>query len=173
LQALRKVRPIQSVAAWSRSPDHIAAFGRQVCALGLAFNASPTPADAVRDADIILTITPSREPLIHLADIPSGTHINAMGSDTQGKRELSADLMAAARVWADDLAQASVIGECQHLPNPGCASEIGDLLVHGAAPFNDEITIFDGTGLAVQDLAAARLIIAAAIKSGGAQTIAL
>jgi alanine dehydrogenase len=173
LQALRKVRPIQSVAAWSRSPDHVALFGRQVCSLGLTFTAAPTPAAAVRDADIIVTVTPSTEPLIHLADIPPGAHINAMGSDTPGKRELSADLMAAARVWADDLAQASVIGECQHLPNPGCVSEIGDLLFHGAARRDDEITIFDGTGLALQDLAAARLIIAAAIKNGSAQTIAL
>jgi ornithine cyclodeaminase len=173
LKALREVRPIESVAAWSRSPEHVESFGRQVRALGLEFRVAATPAAATREADIIVTVTPSNAALIHLADVSAGAHINAMGSDTQGKRELSADLMAAARVWADDLAQASVIGECQHLPGLTGVGEIGDLLIGGVARGDEEITIFDGTGLALQDLAAASLIIAAAAAHGGAPTITL
>jgi ornithine cyclodeaminase/alanine dehydrogenase-like protein (mu-crystallin family) len=172
LKALCQVRPIASVAAWAPTTANVAALGDQVRALGLEFVAAPTPAAAVRNADIIVTVTPSAEPLLHLADIAPGAHINAMGSDTQGKRELSADLMAGARVWADDLPQAGQIGECQHLPSLAAAGELGDLLTGGFQRREGEITIFDGTGLALQDLAAASLIMAAAIKDGGAQTVA-
>ncbi len=171
LKALREVRPIRRVAAWSRSPDHVAAFGRQVRALGLEFTAASTPSAAVREADIIVTVTPSIAPLIALADVAAGTHINAMGSDTQGKRELSGDLMAAARVWTDDLLQAGAIGECQHLPSLTGVREFGELLIAGGERDADAITIFDGTGLALQDLAAASLILSAAASRGGAQTI--
>ena len=173
LKALREVRPIRSVAAWSRSPDPIAEFGRQVRALGLEFTAASTPSAAVREADIIVTVTPATEPLLHLADVQAGAHVNAMGSDTQGKRELSGDLMAGARVWTDDLLQASAIGECQHLPSLAGVREFGELLVEGAQRDDSGITIFDGTGLALQDLAAANLIISAAASRGGAQTIAV
>jgi ornithine cyclodeaminase len=170
LQALREVRPVKSVAAWSRSPDHIASFGRQVSALGLLFTGAPTPAAAVQDADIIVTVTPSTEPLLNLADIPAGAHINAMGADSPGKRELSADLTASARIWTDDVAQASRVGECQYLSDLQHVSELGDLLIRGVDRRDEQITIFDGTGLALQDLAAARMVISAAMKSGCAQT---
>lgn len=172
IKALREVRPIASVAAWSPTPVHVTALGDQVRALGLDFTAASTAAVAVREADIVVTVTPSTVPLLHLADIPAGAHINAMGSDTLGKRELSADLMAGARVWADDLAQAGQIGECQHLPNLATAGELGDLLIGGFQRHDGEVTIFDGTGLALQDLAAASLILAAAVDDGGAQTVA-
>ena len=173
LKALCEVRPTESVAAWSRSSGHVDAFGSLVRSLGIAFTAAPTPAAAVRDADIIVTVTPSREALIHRADVPPGAHINAMGSDTEGKRELSADLMDAARIWADDRQQASLIGECQHLPSLAAVRELGSLLIDDIRPprRGDEITVSDGTGLALQDLAAASLIIAAAIERGTVQTI--
>jgi len=173
LDALRHVRPIRSVAAWSRSGAHVDALGDLVRNLGLDFRAAKSPRAAVQDADIIVTVTPSKEAILCLADIPPGAHINAMGSDTQGKRELSGDLMDAARVWTDDLQQASIIGECQHLSNSASVTEIGRLLMEGANPErgSTDITVFDGTGLALQDLAAAKLIISAAIKSGSAQTI--
>jgi alanine dehydrogenase len=171
LKALCAVRPIEAVTAWSPTPANVEALGVQVRSLGLTFTAAPTPATAVREADIIVTVTPSSEPLIRLADIPAGAHINAMGSDTQGKRELSADLMAGARVWADDLKQAGQIGECQHLPDLAAAGELGDLLVGDFQRRAGEITIFDGTGLALQDMAAASLIMATAARDGGARTI--
>lgn len=175
VKALCEVRAIRSVAAWSRSPAHVDAFGRQVLALGLEFAAAQTPAGAVREADIIVTVTPSTQPLIKLADVAPGTHINAMGADTQGKRELADDLMAVARIWADDAAQARLIGECQHLPDTAHIAEFGALLIDDARPRRDDqaITVFDGTGLALQDLAAASLAISAAIARGGAQTISL
>lgn len=173
LQALQNVRPLRSVIAWSPIPDEVVRFGDRVRALGLKFTAAPTASSAAEEADIIVTVTPSTEPLIRLADVRPGTHINAMGADTPGKCELGVDLMTTARVWTDDLAQASLIGECQHLPDRSGVSELGDLLIHGAVRHPDDITIFDGTGLALQDFAAASLIIAAATKNGSAQSISL
>jgi alanine dehydrogenase len=173
LKALCEVRPVEHVAAWSRAPDHVEAFGREVRALGLDFRAAASPAEAVREADIIVTVTPATEALIRLADVPAGAHINAMGSDTQGKRELSGDLMGAAGVWADDPLQASAIGECQHLPGGARALAIGQAVIDAIERRPGEITIYDGTGLALQDLAAASLVITAAERQGGAQSITL
>ena len=173
LKALVEVRPLSSVVAWSRSPANVEMFGRQARGLGLEFTAAETPGAAVREADILVTVTPSIEPLIFLADVPPGVHINAMGSDTRGKRELSNDLMAAGRIWADDVEQASAIGECQYLPNLAGVCAIGDVLIRGVDRGRDEITVFDGTGLALQDLAAASLIISAAARRGCARTISL
>jgi ornithine cyclodeaminase len=174
LEALRHVRPIEAVSGWSRDPANAAAFGRAVERLGLAFTPAASPAEAAKGADIVVTVTPSTQPLLALADLGPGAHVNAMGSDTQGKRELAADLMAAARVWADDLRQASAIGECQHLPDLAGVAELGDALAGGEGRRGDaEITVFDGTGLALQDLAAASQIIAAAERSGGATTVTL
>jgi len=174
LKALCQVRPIRSVAAWSPTRAHVDDFGRQVLELGLDFQAFGTATAAARDADIIVTVTPSKAAILHLADVAPGAHINAMGADTQGKRELAGDLMDAALVWTDDLRQACVIGECQHLSNPTSAIEIGRLLIGDVnqARRPKDITIFDGTGLALQDLAAAKLIMSAAVERGSAQTIA-
>ena len=171
LKALAEVRALRSVVAWSRSPANVEAFGDEVRTLGLEFAAAGTPGAAVEDADIIVTVTPSTAPLICLADVPPGAHINAMGSDTRGKRELSDDLMAAARVWTDDVEQASAIGECQHLPSLVGVAALGGVFIGGFERGQDDITVFDGTGLALQDLAAASLIISAAAINGCAQTI--
>lgn len=175
IQALCAVRPIRSVAAWSRSAENVAAFGESVRALGLDFSAAQSPRAAARDADIIVTVTPSRAPLLSIDDVPPGAHINAMGSDTQGKQELSLELMTAAHVWADDVRQAGAIGECQHLPDISPVTAFGNLLI-GSAPgrlTEKDITIFDGTGLALQDLAAANLVMEEVARRGEAHTVLL
>lgn len=175
LKALCEIRSIRSVSAWSRSSERVQMLGEEVRALGLSFIAAKTPRDATRDADIIVTITPSTKPLIKLADVAPGTHINAMGSDTHGKRELAADLLEASRIWADDVAQAGVIGECQHLMSLDRVACIGDLLLQREKFQRPEggITIFDGTGIALQDLAAASLVLSNATRCGCVQTISI
>jgi alanine dehydrogenase len=173
LKALREVRPIRSVCAWSRSGGRLDAFGEQVRRLGLDFAPAPSPSAAALDADIIVTVTPSREPLLHAADVAPGAHINAMGSDTLGKRELSTGLLQAGTIWTDSLEQAGMIGECQHLPTLDEVSHLGALILepHPPARRDGDITIYDGTGLALQDLAAANLIMSAALKRGSVRTI--
>lgn len=174
LKALCEVRPIRSVSVWSRSWERVQVLGEQVRGLGLSFVAARAPGEATRDADIIVTVTPSTKPLIELADVPPGAHINAMGSDTRGKRELSTDLLEAGQIWADDVQQAGLIGECQYLPSLDSVSCVGELLQQEV--FNRPkggITIFDGTGIALQDLAAASLVLSKATRRGCAQTISI
>jgi ornithine cyclodeaminase/alanine dehydrogenase-like protein (mu-crystallin family) len=175
IKALCEVRPIRSVTVWSRSRARAEALGGQVRKMDLSYKIAETPREAVRGADIIVTVTPSNAPLIGLADVSPGVHINAMGSDTQGKRELASDLLDAARIWADDVKQASLIGECQHLSSTANVRAIGELLIQrdGFVRSEDDITIFDGTGIALQDLAAASQIVSAVVERDCAQVISL
>jgi alanine dehydrogenase len=175
IKALREVRPIRSVTAWGRSKERAKAFGDQVRELGLSYTSAETPHEAVRDADIVVTVTPSKEALIDIGDVARGVHINAMGSDTQGKRELSSELLGAGRIWADDIKQATLIGECQHLSSTINVGAIGELLVHrnSFVRSRDDITVFDGTGIALQDLAAASYIVSAVVERGCAQIVSL
>ena len=105
--------------------------------------------------------------------VRAGTHINAVGADTQGKRELPAGLLERSRVWADDLPQARHIGELQWasgLP----AAELGELLAAraGAAPrAPGDITIFDMTGIALQDLTTVRMLYERALANNMGQNI--
>ncbi|HYG90143.1 MAG TPA: ornithine cyclodeaminase family protein [Azospirillum sp.] len=129
--------------------------------------------DAARSADVLITVTPAREPVVRAAWIRPGTHICAMGADTVGKQELDTDLVLGASLWVDDWAQASTIGECQHAAKQGLTREsirgtLCDVLegkaVHRTR--DDEITIFDSTGMAIQDLAIAAWAVRAAEAAG-------
>jgi ornithine cyclodeaminase len=101
--------------------------------------------------------------------------LNCVGSDTRGKRELPEGLLALASVWADDLNQARVIGELQWAADTP-AGELGALLAAGAAPRDgiaaDTITIFDMTGIALQDLTVARMLHQRALANGAGTSIA-
>ena len=114
---------------------------------------------AVAASDIVITTTPGRTVLFDLEAVRPGTHINCVGTDTRGKRELPEGLLARSHLFVDDRVQAGQIGETQWAPETPCV-EIGDLLT-GNAPFlreRDDITVFDMTGLALQDLTTARLL---------------
>ncbi len=122
-----------------------------------------SPEDAC-DTDVLVTATPSRVPLIRDEWIADGTHINAMGADAPGKEELDPALISRARVFADDLNQAVHSGEMNvpvalGLYHPDrVAGTIGEV-VNGLLGRlkREDITIFDSTGLAIQDLAVAAL----------------
>jgi alanine dehydrogenase len=116
--------------------------------------------DAVAASDVVITATPGKGPLFSAAALKPGTHLNCVGSDTIGKRELPAGLLQRVRLFVDDTAQARQIGETQWAPETP-SSELGDLL-SGTTPFSrhaDDITLFDMTGLALQDLTLARLLL--------------
>ena len=104
-----------------------------------------------------------------------GTHLNCVGSDTRGKRELPEGMLALAHTWVDDLAQALSIGELQWAPQTP-VQELGALLAadaparHGIAA--DAITIFDMTGIALQDLSVARMLQRRALATGTGSNIA-
>jgi len=108
-------------------------------------------------------VTPSTSAIVMKDWVRPGTHISAMGADTVGKQELASQLIATARVVVDSVEQAVTIGECQHAFNDGLLRRddltqtlgglaSGRLRGRGA---DDEITVFDSTGIALQDLAPA------------------
>ena len=128
---------------------------------------------AVAQSDVVIAATTGKGPLFDLAAVRPGTHINAVGSDTKGKRELPEGLLARARVFVDDAAQSRSIGELQWAPETTC-TEIGDVL-SGKAAFARgaaDITVFDMTGIALQDLTVARMLERSARLAGKGQSIA-
>jgi alanine dehydrogenase len=178
LKATLAVRPIRRVRAWNPSVAKLRDFGRVVEELGLAFEPQPGPREAVAEADVVITVTPSQRPVIEHGWLRPGTHVSAMGADTKGKQELAAALVAAAAVYVDEPAQAISIGECQHAFAAGLIT-LADLrgtlgeVIAGLRPgrrSDREITLFDGTGVALQDLAVAELAVRLATERGvGAQ----
>ena len=128
---------------------------------------------AVAGSDIVITATPGSGALFDLEAVQPGTHLNCVGADTRGKRELPEGLLPRTRLFVDDRTQAQQIGETQWAPATACV-ELGDLLSNKAeferAP--EDITVFDMTGLALQDLTVARLLHARAAETGVGTRIA-
>jgi len=173
LDAIRCVRPLSEVVAWNRSPARLEPFLDAVRSRGLVARAASLE-ETVRAADILVTATPGQEPLVRADWVRAGTHINAVGADTAGKQELEAALVAGAAVYVDSLEQAITIGECQHAVRSGLLTPErirGTLggLVSGRLPGRTdaaEITLFDSTGIALQDLAVAALAVRRAGERG-------
>ena len=130
--------------------------------------------EGVRRSDVIITMTPSRKPMIQKEWVKPGTHFSCVGSDMRGKQEIDGRIFENARVFVDDLEQAVNVGECEIPIKEGLFSkeniiaEIGDLLngkVKGRIS-DEEITIFDSTGIALQDLTVAALALREAKEKG-------
>jgi alanine dehydrogenase len=149
----------------------IAAYAR---ALGLEATVVDDVHSAARASGVIVTITPAREPILDLDDIRPGALVIALGADGPGKQELDPRLVASSRVVVDLLDQAAESGELQHTLALGLMqprdvhAELGEILA-GIRPGrvdDEEIFVFDGTGTALQDLAAARVLIDEAGRRG-------
>ena len=154
----------------------LAACGRKRTA---AIEAADCLEAAVRESDVILTATPSYAPLIRADWVRPGTHLSCVGADMAGKEELDAALFARAKAFGDDETQCLSVGECE-IPHKsgilaGLSAEIGAVIA-GAAPGRTsakEITVFDSTGIALQDLASASVIVKKAASRGIGNTAAL
>ena len=138
--------------------------------------------DAVIEADIIVTVTPSRKALVMKEWIQEGVHINAIGADGPGKQELDPFIVKRAdKVVVDSLNQCRIIGEIQHALADGLITEddvyaeIGQILIgeKKGRETNEEITLFDATGLAVQDIAAANIVFKQAKEKGIGHVVSL
>ncbi|GLS20237.1 hypothetical protein GCM10007874_32540 [Labrys miyagiensis] len=128
---------------------------------------------AVSDSDVVVTATPGGGPLFPLAAVRPGTHINCVGTDTKGKQELPEGLLRRTRLFADDCDQSRSIGECQW--DAQCPMiAIGDILTNKVAFTRrpDDITVFDMTGLALQDLTVAEMLWQQAKAKGHGTTVA-
>jgi len=126
----------------------------------------------VCDCDILVTTTPSREPVVKDEWIAEGTHINAIGADAPGKEELDPMILKRARVVVDDIPQASHSGEInvplskKIITEKDICCEIGEVVAgkKKGRTKDSDITVFDSTGLAIQDVATADMVYQKALK---------
>ena len=179
LRAAAEQRDFDKVVAWNRHPEMLPALAEVAAEIGLPFETVEREALGA-EADVIITITAAFEPLMMRDWIRPGTHVACMGTDTRGKQELDPALIAAATVFTDEIAQSVTIGETQHAIDAGLITEqdiaaIGDVIngVHQGRSSADEITLFDGTGVGLQDLAVASAAAELARSQGKAQEIEL
>ena len=179
LRAAAEQRDFEKVVAWNPHPDMLPKLGAVAEELGLPFEAV-TQEELGAQADVIITITSAFEPLLMKDWIKPGTHIACMGTDTKGKQEVDTALVAAATVFTDEVAQSISIGEAQHAVADGSLTEdritpIGAVIngTHPGRASDDEITLFDGTGVGLQDLAVASVAARLAEEEGSAQLVSL
>ena len=130
------------------------------------------------EADVIISITSSFDAILHDAQVTAGTHVACMGTDTKGKQEVEAALVARATVFTDEIAQSTTIGEAQHaiasgLITEAAITEIGAVIndTHPGRTSAEEVTLFDGTGVGLQDLAVAEAVVDLALKTGVATRV--
>ncbi|MDD1753108.1 MAG: alanine dehydrogenase [Methanotrichaceae archaeon] len=154
------------------SQDRVMAFEVDISKfLDCEFAHTTNPMEAC-DCDILVTTTPSRSPVIKEAWIKPGTHVNAIGADAKGKQELESSLTKNAKVVVDDITQAVHSGEVNVPISEGILrpeeiyAQIGDLVVgkKRGRESNEEITIFDSTGLAIQDISAGWMVYERALE---------
>ncbi|EBA05574.1 iminosuccinate reductase BhcD [Sagittula stellata] len=179
LRAAAEQRAFEKVVAWNPHPEMLPQLAEVAASLGLPFEAV-TPEELGAQADVVITITSAFEPLLMRDWIRPGTHVACMGTDTKGKMEVDAALLAAATVFTDEVAQSVSLGEAQHAVAGGLLSE-GDItpigaVINGTHPgrtSDDEITLFDGTGVGLQDLAVASVAARLAEAQGVAARVVL
>ena len=126
-----------------------------------AINAAADAASAVGESDIVFTATCAKAPVVKSAWVKPGTHVSCIGADLPGKQEVESAVLARAAVYGDDTAQCFAVGECE-LPHnegvlPALAGELGEVILGEKAgrTSDAEITVFDSTGIALQDIASA------------------
>ena len=177
LRALHSVRPLKKVYAFDLN-EHAAQNLAEELADELHLEIEPVRdlRRAIQQSDICVTCTPAREFFVHKEDVPPGTFIAAVGADDAHKQEIDPTLMASAKVVADHLEQCCTIGDLHHAISAGMMrkenvhADLGEI-VAGRKPgrtSDDEIIIFDSTGVAIEDAIAAAVVYekARAAKSG-------
>ncbi|MEK9759021.1 MAG: iminosuccinate reductase BhcD [Paracoccaceae bacterium] len=171
LRAALEQRNFEKVIGWNYHPEMLPNIEKVADEAGVAFE--PVELDGMAEADVIISITSAFSPSLMDAHVSAGTHIACMGTDTKGKQEVEAALLARATVFTDEVAQSVSIGEAQHAIADGLINEsdivqIG-AVINGAHPgrsSEEEITLFDGTGVGLQDLAVASSVVDLAIEQG-------
>jgi alanine dehydrogenase len=182
LVALRAVRPITRAFACDLDPGVRDAFARSVTdALGIPTVAMQDLGAATRGSDIVITCTTSRRAFLGPEHVSPGTFVAAVGADTEEKQEIEPRLLAASAVVVDSLEQCSTIGDLHHALIAGAMTvddvrgELGDIIADPARARRtpDEIVIFDSTGVALQDVAAAAVVYERATEQGIGLSVAL
>lgn len=172
LEAALEQRPFEKIVGWNVEPDMLTKLEDVASRRGLPFERVDLDGLGAQ-ADVIITITSSFAPILKAAQVRPGTHIACMGTDTVGKQEVEAELVGRASVFTDEVAQAVTLGESQHavaagLKDAASIVEIGQVVtgMHAGRRSAEEITLFDGTGVGLQDLAVASAVVEIAIRRG-------
>ncbi|NDW47099.1 iminosuccinate reductase BhcD [Ruegeria sp. PrR005] len=179
LRAAAVQRAFEKVVAWNPHPEMLPRLAAVAEELGLEFEAV-SPQELGAQADVIITITSAFEPLLQADWIRPGTHLACMGTDTKGKMEVDPALLVRATVFTDEVAQSVTIGEAQHAVAQGLirADDVTPIgaVINGNHPGRGkdaDITLFDGTGVGLQDLAVASVAVKLASQRGLAGRAAL
>ena len=173
MQYLMPIVPCRKLIACGRTPQHLEAYRRDMEVLGFDVQTTDDPVVVGAHCQLIVTTTPATAPLLLSEHIRPGTHISAFGSDTPHKQELASGVLGrASRIVVDSLAQCRLRGEVHQALKAGVITaerieEIGDLILgrRPARTDDDGITVFDSTGLAVQDVQIATAVTQAAVTA--------
>ncbi len=169
LDAIAEVRDIETVVISDLDDEVRAAFIEEY---GDEFDVQEGDIEAAASCDVVSTTTPVREPIVH--EVGEQTHINAMGADAEGKHEIADEILTDAKLVIDDHEQCTHSGEINvpwHegvLDDEDIHGEIGDVVtgkIDGRTA-DDGVTVFDSTGLAIQDVAAAHVVYEDAVEAG-------
>ena len=163
LEAISEVRPIEEVVVSDLDEERVADF---IEYFEDDFEVRAGSIEEAAQCDVLSTVTPVEDPIVTREDIGEHTHVNAMGADAEGKHELADEILLDAKLVIDDHAQTTHSGEINVPYHEGVLTDddiygdVGDIVVGDAAGRTDEdgITVFDSTGLAIQDVAAAHVV---------------
>ncbi|WP_170400284.1 iminosuccinate reductase BhcD [Ruegeria arenilitoris] len=171
LRAALEQRVFEKVIGWNYHPEMLPNIEKVANEAGIPFEA--VELDGMTEADVIISITSAFAPSLMADHVSPGTHVACMGTDTKGKQEVEAALLTKASVFTDEVAQSISIGEAQHAVAQGLIkeSDVAQLgaVINGTNPgraSDDQITLFDGTGVGLQDLAVAASVVDLAVQKG-------
>lgn len=178
IRAVAEARPLSLVKIFTRSEARANWISERLQDIDIEIRLTDAE-DAVRGSDIVVTVTPSQSPLVRDEWVAEGTHISAMGADDHGKNELDPAIVKRARLFAEYPRQSVRIGEFQTPFKDGLIDSHDDicalgLVTLGQAPgrtSDADITVFDSSGIAAQDLAVAGAIYEAASRAGRVELI--
>jgi thiomorpholine-carboxylate dehydrogenase len=152
LEALRLVRQFEEIRTWSQTPEHAQRFASEVGATAMSVE------EAVRGADVIVTVTSSKTPVLKGTWLKSGSHVNAIGACRPDWRELDDEAIQRAVLFVDSREGASKESGDVILSGATIYAELGEALAGKVPPRTNETTIFKSLGMAVEDIAAATLV---------------
>ncbi|NNE80149.1 MAG: ornithine cyclodeaminase family protein [Silicimonas sp.] len=171
LRSALEQREFEKVIGWNYHPEMLPNIEKVATEAGLPFEA--VELEGMHNADVIISITSAFAPSLMADQVSDGTHIACMGTDTKGKQEVESALLGRATVFTDEVAQSVSIGEAQHAVSEGLVKEsditqVGAVIngTHAGRGSGEDITLFDGTGVGLQDLAVAAAVVDLAVEKG-------
>jgi len=178
IRAVAEIRALTSIKIFTRSETRASWMADRLKDMDVDVRFTSAE-EAVRGSDIVATVTPSQSPLVRNEWVEEGAHISAMGADDKGKHELDTAISKRAGLFADYPQQSIVIGEFQHAYNEGLIGSADDICAMGLVTLgkspgrvsDSQVTVFDSSGIAIQDLAVAGAVFEAAEQMGRVQYV--